>query len=272
MSRGLFIAVEGLGGLGKTTLSDHLADSFKERGFEVLRTREPGGTPGGEILRELLRSGKLDDSDVEDQKFSAMGNALVFNAARHDHIEKVILPAIAKGQVVICDRFCDSTIAIQSVQGGIEYQRLVELHKLAIGVCPDLTILLDGTAELANSRLSSEEVKSDKFDRFSIDRKNQIAAVHRNLAERGSADRFGEYFVIPADQPLERIKEVGLNAALVAAVEIGTVNFPLGRQRLQELRELQDPELLSFLSTPEMSMTQLVEALKDSSKRVPMTK
>lgn len=272
MSRGLFIAVEGLGGLGKTTLSDHLADSFKESGFEVLRTREPGGTPGGEILRELLRSGKLDDSDVENQKFSAMGNALVFNAARHDHVEKVILPAIAKGQVVICDRFCDSTIAIQSIQGDIEYQRLVELHKLAIGVCPDLTILLDGTAELANSRLSSEEIKSDKFDRFSIDRKNQIAAVHRKLAERGSSDRFGEYFVIPATESLERIKEVGFNTALVVANRIGTVNFPLARQRLKELRELQDPELLRILSTTQLSVPEIVEALKNVSKKVPVTK
>lgn len=260
MHQGLFVAIEGLGGLGKSTLADSLTAELVSEGYDVLRTREPGGTYAAEVLRDMLRNGKLDNHET-DQKFSVMGIALLFNAARIDHVEKVIKPAIEAGKIVICDRFADSTIAIQSVEGGIDINKLVTLHNLVVNYWPDLTILIDGNAELANSRLSAEELKNDKWDRFTPDQKDCIADIHCKLAERHN-HAYGRYVTISADHPKEEIHLRAMGEIEAVCEKHGLASYPIARKQLKELSAGHSPELLKILSTAQLSVTDIVEALR----------
>ena len=135
-SRGRFIAFEGGEGAGKTTQSRLLADALERLGIAALTTREPGGTPGAEALRGLLLDPELD--------WGARAEALLFAAARSDHVEKLIEPALAAGQWVICDRFLDSSRAYQGGAGGVDDDDVLALHAIGSGgLLPDLTILID---------------------------------------------------------------------------------------------------------------------------------
>lgn len=135
-SRGRFIAFEGGEGAGKTTQSRLLADALERHGIAVLTTREPGGTPGAEALRGLLLDPELD--------WGARAEVLLFAAARSDHVEKLIEPALAAGQWVICDRFLDSSRAYQGGAGGVDDDDVLALHAIGSGgLLPDLTILID---------------------------------------------------------------------------------------------------------------------------------
>ena len=135
-SRGRFIAFEGWEGAGKTTQSRLLADALERLGIAALTTREPGGTPGAEALRGLLLDPELD--------WGARAEALLFAAARSDHVEKLIEPALAAGQWVICDRFLDSSRAYQGGAGGVDDDDVLALHAIGSGgLLPDLTILID---------------------------------------------------------------------------------------------------------------------------------
>lgn len=266
MSRGFFVAVEGLGGLGKTTLADSLAEDLRVKGYEVLRTREPGGTYGAEILRDMLRTGRLDDGSEGYGKFSGMGMALIFNAARIDHVEKIIKPALEEGKVVICDRYRDSTIAIQSAYNGIEPRTLIELHRLVIGLLPDLTILLSGSTELANSRLRKEELTGDQFDRADKLIKDKIALTHYALANN-CADH--DYSIIEASFTHEEVLEAAYTNLEEKLHQRGVTSYPESRKLLNKLAEIQDPELLRILSTSQLSVSEIVEAVKDWSKKNP---
>ena len=115
---GYFITLEGGEGAGKTTLIDGMARVLEASGIGVVRTREPGGTPGAEAIREMLLNGAID-------RWSPAAEALLFYAARVDHVERVIQPAIARGDWVLCDRFADSTRAYQGAAGGISEARLL---------------------------------------------------------------------------------------------------------------------------------------------------
>ncbi len=135
-SRGRFIAFEGGEGAGKTTQSRLLADALERLGLAARTTREPGGTPGAEALRGLLLDPELD--------WGARAEALLFAAARSDHVEKLIEPALAAGQWVICDRFLDSSRAYQGGAGGVDDDDVLALHAIGSGgLLPDLTILID---------------------------------------------------------------------------------------------------------------------------------
>ena len=135
-SRGRFIAFEGGEGAGKTTQSRLLADALERLGIAALTTREPGGTPGAEALRGLLLDPELD--------WGARAEALLFAAARSDHVEKLIEPALATGRWVICDRFLDSSRAYQGGAGGVDDDDVLALHAIGCGgLLPDLTILID---------------------------------------------------------------------------------------------------------------------------------
>lgn len=143
----MFIVFEGGDGSGKTTQSKALAERLSRdpalRGREVVHTREPGGTPGAEEIRALLMTGDAG-------KWSPETEILLFNAARRDHVEKVIRPAIERGAIVICDRFVGSTIAYQGARADDLAKRARRVHDVMIGLDPDLTILLDrprGVAE-----------------------------------------------------------------------------------------------------------------------------
>lgn len=135
--RGRFISLEGGEGAGKTTLIQRLQAHLQNKGFEVVITREPGGTPGAEMLRDVLLTGAAD-------RWSAMAEALLMYAARVDHVERVIEPALERGAWVLSDRFADSTTAYQGCAGGVPPERIAALHRAALGEFqPDLTLILD---------------------------------------------------------------------------------------------------------------------------------
>jgi len=135
--RGRFISLEGGEGAGKTTLIESLRHHLEAQGHEVIVTREPGGTPGAEDLRTLLLTGATD-------RWSPMVEALLMYAARVDHVERLIAPALARGAWVLSDRFADSTLAYQGTAGGISVDAIRSIHKAALGdFAPDLTLVLD---------------------------------------------------------------------------------------------------------------------------------
>lgn len=133
---GVFVSFEGIDGSGKSTQARLLADALRSRGLTVCLTREPGGSPGAEEIRRLVLEGDAD-------RWSTETELLLFTAARRDHLEKTIRPALARGEVVISDRFADSSRIYQGLTRGDLRDTVDKLHALMIGVEPDLTVLID---------------------------------------------------------------------------------------------------------------------------------
>ena len=159
---GLFVTFEGIDGSGKSTQARMLAAHLQQTGHDVILTREPGGSPGAEEIRRLVLEGDPD-------RWSAETEILLFTAARRDHLERVIEPALAKGQVVICDRFADSTRMYQGLSRG-DLRGIVDaLHTLMIGREPDLTILIDMDATTGLSRARSRQGHEERFEDFGQD-------------------------------------------------------------------------------------------------------
>lgn len=155
---GRFITLEGGEGAGKTTLIEGLKDALEASGLTVVRTREPGGTPGAEAIRELLVNGPVD-------RWSPASEALLFYAARVDHVERVIRPAIERGDWVLCDRFADSTRAYQGAAGGISADRLDALHIVSLGDFePDLTLIVDLDPETGIARTQARGGGETRFE------------------------------------------------------------------------------------------------------------
>jgi dTMP kinase len=133
---GLFLSFEGIDGSGKSTQARRLADRLRAEGHAVTLTREPGGSPGAEEIRRLVLEGAVD-------RWSAETEILLFTAARRDHLEKTIRPALLRGEIVLTDRFADSTRIFQGITRGDLTETVNRLHALMIGVEPDLTLLFD---------------------------------------------------------------------------------------------------------------------------------
>lgn len=149
VARGRFITFEGGEGTGKSTQARRLAERLRTAGHDVVLTREPGGTPGAEEIRALLVEGAAD-------RWSPLAEALLLNAARTDHLEALIRPALARGAWVVCDRFADSTRAYQGAAGGVEDATLAAVQAAVVGdTRPDLTLLLDAPAELGLARATA---------------------------------------------------------------------------------------------------------------------
>lgn len=168
--QGLFITLEGGEGAGKTTLAARLAEMFTAAGREVMLTREPGGTPNAEALRALLVEG-------DTARWSAMAETLLMFAARVDHVERAVRPALARGAVVICDRFTDSTRAYQGAAGGVEPDAIEAIRRASLGAFqPDLTFIidLDPATGLARTRVRGEG--DTRFER-------QPEAFHHKLRQ-----------------------------------------------------------------------------------------
>ncbi|WP_291842442.1 dTMP kinase [Maricaulis sp.] len=160
MAPGKFITLEGGEGAGKTTLIGGLTQSLADRGLDVVVTREPGGTPGAELLRNILLNG-----DVE--RWSSRAEALLMYAARVDHVERCIKPALARGAWVLCDRFADSTRAYQGVGGGLGADELAELQHFALGAfAPDLTLIVDLDPAIGLKRTIQRGEKATRFEKF----------------------------------------------------------------------------------------------------------
>ncbi len=146
MTRGRFITFEGGEGAGKSTQAQRLVAALEAQGFEVVRTREPGGSPGAEALRELIVTGAGD-------RWSPLSETLILYAAREDHLRRVIRPALARGAWVVCDRFSDSTRAYQGAAGGVDDAVIEGLDALVVGETqPDLTLIIDVPVELGLAR------------------------------------------------------------------------------------------------------------------------
>jgi dTMP kinase len=155
--RGRFISFEGIDGSGKSTQARMLADRLRSEGHAVTLTREPGGSPGAEDIRRLVLEGDPD-------RWSPETEILLFTAARRDHLEKTIRPALARGEIVITDRFADSTRIYQGITRGDLRSVVDALHDLMIGVEPDLTILIDIDPALGLSRARARAGTELRFE------------------------------------------------------------------------------------------------------------
>ncbi len=170
MTRGKFIALEGGEGAGKSTQARLLAAALEARGIACVVTREPGGTPGAEAIRALLLG-------TQGEGWHPRAEALLFAAARSDHVERLIVPALEAGTWVICDRFVDSSRAYQGGAGGLSDQDMLTLHRVGSqGLLPDLTLLIEVSAETAAGRALARD--GDGADRIG----GRDAAYHAKVA------------------------------------------------------------------------------------------
>jgi dTMP kinase len=172
---GRFISFEGIDGSGKSTQVRALAASLRARGATVVETREPGGAPGAELIRRLLVEG-------DTARWSPESEILLFTAARRDHLERTIRPALDRGATVVSDRFADSTRVYQGVARA-ELRAMVDaLHALAIGVEPDLTLILDLDPGTALGRGLARGGTEDRFERFGPEFQARLRAGFLALA------------------------------------------------------------------------------------------
>lgn len=168
MSRGFFITFEGGEGAGKSTQISRLADRLSRAGMEVLTTREPGGSPGAEAIRHVILSGAA-------EPFGETMEAILFAAARSDHVEQLIRPAVEEGAIVLCDRFMDSSRVYQGVTGDIDMEFMRALERVTVnGMFPDLTIILDIDPQIGLQRAASRR-SGDAPDRF----EKEDVEIHR---------------------------------------------------------------------------------------------
>ncbi len=173
---GRFLSFEGIDGSGKSTQARSLAQALRDRGHIVTLTREPGGSAGAEEIRRLVLEGDPD-------RWSAQTEALLFTAARRDHLEKTIQPALVRGEVVITDRFADSTRMYQGLRSG-DLRALVDrLHDLMIGVEPDLTILIDIDPALGLSRAVARAGLEQRFEDMGLTVQQTMRAGFLALAK-----------------------------------------------------------------------------------------
>lgn len=174
--RGLFLSFEGIDGSGKSTQARMLHDSLVADGHDVVLTREPGGSEGAEEIRALVLQG-------DPNRWSAETELLLFTAARRDHLERTILPAIQAGKIVICDRFADSTRMYQGLSRGDLRDQVDALHEMMIGHEPDLTLLIDMDPEAGLSRALSRGTEEERFEGFGLDLQQKMRSGFLALAK-----------------------------------------------------------------------------------------
>ena len=194
----MFITFEGGEGAGKSTQARALADRLRADGRAVVLTREPGGTPFGEVARSILLHHRVVDGG-ERFRLDETAELLLFAAARAQHVDELIRPALARGEVVICDRFADSTLAYQGYGRGIPLDRINQATALATrGLTPDLTVLLDLPVEVGLARRRGESAP-DHFEREEMAFHTRIRDGFRALA----AAEPRRWLVVDAQQPPE---------------------------------------------------------------------
>lgn len=192
----MFITLEGGEGTGKSTQARLLADRLATDGYPVLRTREPGGSPGAEALRELL----LHRSPVPGG-WAPLAETMLHFAARADHATRTLRPALASGLVVVCDRFTDSTVAYQGYGQGADQAGIAQLAGL-IGLRPDLTLILAVPRDEARRRLAARDAgPGDRYERFDEAFHERVAQGYRRIA----AAEPGRCVEISAAGPVERV-------------------------------------------------------------------
>ena len=176
MTRGYFITFEGGEGAGKSTQIRRLAERLRADGRDVVLTREPGGSPGAESIRELLLNGETD-------RWSPLTEALLMNAARRDHIERVIAPGLARGAVVLCDRFADSTRAYQGAGGAVDPTVIAQLETAVVGdMRPDLTLIFDLPVADGLRRALSRNGGEERFEAKGAAFHERLRAAYLDIA------------------------------------------------------------------------------------------
>ena len=199
---GLFVTLEGGEGAGKSTAAAGLAALFRAEGAEVILTREPGGTPGAEAIRALLLGSKI--------PLDPLAQTMLHFAARADHIETVLRPALERGAVIICDRYYDSTMAYQCYGQGVPVESVAALIRL-VGLHPDITFLLDLPPLQAAARLAARASGSDRYEAMGHDFMARVATGFQSIAAAAP----GRVAVIDASQPPEAV--VGAMRAAIRA-------------------------------------------------------
>ncbi len=207
LARGKFITVEGIEGTGKSTNLEFIAGLISEHGYTVSRTREPGGTPMAEQIRQLLL-------DHGQEPLPPIAELLLFFAARSLHLQNTILPALQAGQWVLCDRFTDASRAYQGAGRDLGAERVELLADWVLdGFEPDVTLLLDAPAEIGMQR-AAERGGGDRMDNEELAFYRRVRAAYLNLAER-HPERF---VVVDASQDLARV-QADIAAAMVPVLK-----------------------------------------------------
>lgn len=194
--RGCFVSLEGIDGAGKSTHAAWLAQTLADRGRTVVATREPGGTPLGEKLRTLL----LHESMTHEAQ------VLLMFAARREHVDKVIAPALARGDVVICDRFTDATYAYQGGGHGVSPGAIASIESFVLhGLSPDITLLFDVPLAVSRARLERAAAQGRVLDRFESEQQQFFERVRDAYHARAAADP-QRFRVIDSTQPVETVR------------------------------------------------------------------
>ncbi|AYU53993.1 dTMP kinase [Staphylococcus debuckii] len=194
-----FITFEGPEGSGKTTVLQQVSERLAKE-FEVLKTREPGGVPAAEQIREILLEGEAVDDRTE---------ALLFAASRREHLVEKVLPALKAGKIVLCDRYIDSSLAYQGFARGIGVDEVRAINEFAInGLYPDLTIYLDITAETGRQRIESNARNMNRLDHESIAFHQRVIKGYKDLI----AQEPNRFKVIDANQELETVVKATYSA------------------------------------------------------------
>jgi dTMP kinase len=198
LTRGLFITLEGVEGSGKSTQIRHLAEALRQAGYRVLQTREPGGTPSAEAIRDILLTAP------SQEPIASQTEALLILAARCQHVTHLITPALRRATVVLCDRFSDSTLAYQGFARGLDLEWLMEANRIATGgLTPDLTLVLDLPVSVGLARRRADRGQQNRLDR-------ETARFHRKV-RRGfltlAAEAPGRMKIVNANRPSHEVRD-----------------------------------------------------------------
>lgn len=210
--KGLFITLEGLDGAGKTTQLHKAAELLRQQGYEVVESREPGGTALAEQVRNLVLDAALPLSNTT--------QTLLYLAARSEHVDKLLRPSLQVGKIVLCDRFSDSTLAYQGLAAGRTMEELTELRQLngfaTEGLAPDLTLVLDGDPQLLLQRRNARGV-TDRYEEQGLELQYRLRSAFAALAEaepermrlinaEGSEDQVHQAIMTVIEEFLERMQ------------------------------------------------------------------
>ena len=175
--RGKFITIEGTDGSGKSTQIELLMDYLRKKGADVIFTREPGGTQISEKIREIIL-------DVNNSEMTGITEALLYAAARSQHVEEKIIPAIEAGKIIICDRFVDSSIAYQGAARGLGAEKIMGINEAALhGIMPDMTLFFDLSPEKGILRKKNERAL-DRLEKEKMDFHEKVYEGYKNLCKK----------------------------------------------------------------------------------------
>jgi len=204
MARGKFISFEGGEGAGKSTQLTRLAERLAEAGLKVVRTREPGGTEGADAIRELLVTGATD-------RWDPVSEVLLNYAARRDHVERVIKPALARGEWVVCDRFADSTMAYQGYGYGLGTELIETVHRATLGdFHTDMTIIMDFAPAEGLARARARDPDPSRYERFDIEFHERLRAGFLAIA-KSAPERC---LVLDAAGPIDQVADAVWQAVI----------------------------------------------------------